>query len=86
METIEIRLSESDWRRLQQVAECKQMSPEALAQQVLSQWLQMSEEDWQKRMEQLLREFRHASQHIAPEEIEAEITSAYEEYRHQCAP
>jgi len=42
--------------------------------------------DWQKRMEQLLQAFRSTSEHLSPEEIEAEITAAYQEYSQQCAP
>ncbi len=86
MATLKIDLSETDWQRLQSLAECRQVSPEVLAREVLSRWLQLTEEDWQKRMEQLLQAFRRASQYQPPEDIEAEITAAYEEYRQQCAP
>jgi arsenate reductase-like glutaredoxin family protein len=86
MRELLIKVEEQDWERLQYLAECRQVMPEELAREVLSQWLQMTEEDWQKRMEQLLQAFRRVSQHLSPEEIEAEITAAYEEYRQQCAP
>ncbi len=62
------------------------MSAEDLAREVVSQWLQLTEDDWQRRMEQLLQAFRRASRYQAPEDIEAEITAAYEEYRQRCAP
>ncbi len=86
MRELLVKIEEQDWERLQYLAECRQVAPEELAREVLSQWLQMTEEDWQKRMEQLLQAFHHASQHLSPEEIEAEITAAYEEYRQQCVP
>jgi len=86
MRELLVQIEEQDWERLQYLAECRQLAPEELAREVLSQWTQMTEEDWQKRMEQLLQAFHRASQHLSPEEIEAEITAAYEEYRRQCAP
>ena len=86
MATLKIDLSEAEWQLLQYLAECRQVSPESLAREVLSRWLQLTEEDWQKRMEQLLQAFRRASQNLSPEDIEAEITAAYEEYRQRCAP
>ncbi|CUU36177.1 MAG: hypothetical protein K6U12_05690 [Armatimonadetes bacterium] len=86
MATLKIDLSETDWQRLRYLAECRQVSPEALAREIVSRWLQLTEEDWQKRMEQLLQAFRRASQYQPPEDIEAEITAAYEEYRQRCAP
>jgi len=86
MRELTLTVDEQEWERLQSIAACRQVSPEELAHKVLSHWLQMTEEDWQRRMEQLLQAFRSASEHLSPEEIEAEITAAYQEYRQQCAP
>ena len=77
MRELILTVDEREWERLQSMAACWK---------VLSHWLQMTEDDWQKRMEQLLQAFRSASEHLAPEEIEAEITAAYQEYRQRCAP
>jgi hypothetical protein len=86
MRELTLTVDEQEWERLQSIAACQQVSPEELAHRVLSYWLQMTEEDWQRRMEQLLQAFRSASEHLSPEEIEAEITAAYQEYRQQCVP
>ena len=86
MHELTLKLEDHDWERLQYLAECRQASPEELAHRVLSQWLQLTEDDWQKRMEQLLQAFRSTSQHLSPEEIGSEITAAYQEYRQRCAP
>lgn len=86
MRELILTVDEREWERLQSMAACWQVSPEELAHKVLSHWLQMTEDDWQKRMEQLLHAFRGASEHLSPEEIEAEITAAYQEYRQRCAP
>jgi ribosomal protein L29 len=86
MRELILTMDEREWEQLRSLAECRQASPEELAHRILSQWLQLTEDDWQKRMEQLLQAFRSASEHLSPEEIEAEITAAYQEYRQQCAP
>ncbi|MCS7065870.1 MAG: hypothetical protein NZL85_06280 [Fimbriimonadales bacterium] len=86
MSTLQVRLDERAWRQLQQLAQQRHCSPDELARDVLLQWLQIDEQDWQARMERLIQAFRRRTQGIDPDEIEAEITAAYEEYRSECAP
>ncbi len=86
MSTLTIQINDQAWRQLQQLAEIRQCSPDELVQEVVVQWLELNEQDWQARMERLIQEFRRHTQGVDPAQIEADITAAYHEYRSECAP
>ncbi len=86
MSTLSVQIDEQMWQQLQQIAERRQCRPDELVREVITQWLQLSEQEWQARMERLIHEFRRSTQGIDPAQIEADITDAYREYRSECAP
>ncbi|MCS6923205.1 MAG: hypothetical protein NZM10_02385 [Fimbriimonadales bacterium] len=85
MSVVQIRLSEVEWQQLMRFAEQRQCPPDELAREVLAQWLALDEQDWQARMDRIIHTFRLHTQNTPPNEIEREITAAFEEYRSECA-
>lgn len=85
MATFQIQLSEAEWQQLKRIAEQRQRPPDELAREILTHWLALDEQDWQARMERVLQAFRQYTRSIPPDEIEREITAAFEEYRSECA-
>lgn len=94
MKELRIRIDESDWERLQQMAGQMSCTVDELVSRLLPILLQRmsspSEDsqkhieafrDWQQRLDALLQRVHQQSAKYTPEEREADITATSEEYK-----
>lgn len=87
MQVLHITVGDQDWERLQQVAARLNCSVEEFVARMLHHLLQRvapPDEEWQKRFDNLLQQTRQHTAAFTTEEIESDITAAWEEYRREC--
>ncbi|BCW95362.1 MAG: hypothetical protein WHS44_00525 [Fimbriimonadales bacterium] len=87
MRELQIKVNEQDWERLQDVAARLGCTAEEYVERTLRNLLVQvlpPSEEWQQRFDALLQQIRQHTAQFSPEEIEAEITAAWEEYRKEC--
>jgi hypothetical protein len=76
-----IMLSQSLFVKLEREAQRAQVSPNELAEKLLSQQLAVNSEDWPTQFEALLKRIHNRIAQLSPEAIEADITLAAEEVK-----
>jgi hypothetical protein len=82
-----VKVEEQDWERLQQAAASVNCSVEEFITRTLHHLLQRVNPpppEWQQRFDALLERVHRHTTPFTPEEIEADITAAWEEYRREC--
>jgi len=87
MRELLVKIEEQDWERLQQVAASVNCSVEEFISRTLHHLLQrvsLPSQEWQQRFDALLQRIHQHTAQFTPEEIEADITIAWEEYRKEC--
>jgi hypothetical protein len=87
MPTLQVQLDEREWEPLQALAARLGCSEAELARRLLRQILapvNPPSAEWQQRWDALLQQAHQRTAHIPPEEAEADITEAFEEYRREC--
>lgn len=87
MPTLRVQLDEREWEPLQALAARLGCSEAELARRLLRQILMPvnpPSPEWQQRWDALLQQVHQRTAHIPPEEVEADITEAFEEYRREC--
>lgn len=84
-----IELDESEWEPLKRAAAQLNCTEAEFARRMLRQTLQHITHptaEWQQQLDALLSRVQQQTMHHPPEEVEADITAAYEEYRRECEP
>jgi phosphoglycerate-specific signal transduction histidine kinase len=87
MRQLLVSVEEQDWERLQQVAQRANCTAEELIARILRHLLQRVNpptQEWQQRFDTLLQQVHRHTAQFSPEEIEADITDAWREYRSEC--
>jgi predicted DNA-binding ribbon-helix-helix protein len=87
MRELVIRLDDNEWQSLQRTAEQMNCSVEDLIHRVVHEVVaqpQVSPDEWQQRFTNLVLRVYQRTAKYSSEEIEADITAAYEEYRREC--
>jgi hypothetical protein len=86
MPTLQVQLDDREWEPLQALAARLGCSEAELARRLLRQILMPVNPpslEWQQRWDALLQQVHQRTAHIPPEEAEADITKAFEEYRRE---
>jgi hypothetical protein len=87
MQVLRITVEDQDWERLQQAAARLNCSAEEFVSRTLHHLLQRvaaPDHEWQARFDHLLQQVRARTSAFTSEEIEADITAAWEEYKKEC--
>ena len=87
MRQLLVSVEEQDWERLQQVAQRANCTVEEFLTRMLRHMLQRVNpptQEWQQRFEALLQQVHRHTAQFSPEEVEADITDAWREYRNEC--
>lgn len=84
MHELLIRIEEAEWQQIQEMAKRLNCSVEEVARRAISRLVLHStppSEDWKRQMDGVLASVHQRTAGYDPEEIEADITAAYEEHR-----
>jgi hypothetical protein len=87
MQVLRITVEDQDWERLQQAAARLNCSAEEFVSRTFHYLLQRvapPDQEWQARFDRLLQQVHAHTSAFTPEEIEADTTAAWEEYRREC--
>ncbi|MEN3001571.1 MAG: hypothetical protein ABDI19_06980 [Armatimonadota bacterium] len=87
MPTLQIQLDAQEWEPLKELAARLGCTEADVARRLLRQVLMRvspPSAEWQQRWDALLQQVHQYTARIPPEEVEADITAAFEEYRREC--